>query len=155
MNTSHRAPDAQRRAELGVIHAAAHELGMAEDVYRSMLDRVTGLRSAKDMDGRQRQAVMDELRRLGARQSLRNSDRAHLQRKFRGAPKSVAPEVKALIGKVGALLADSQREWAYAHGMARRMFKSERVEWLRSDQIHKLIAALEIDKRRRSAASQP
>lgn len=150
-----RVPEAQRKAELAVIHAAAKEIGMADDVYRSMLERVTGLRSAKDMDAQQRQAVIDELRRLGARQSLRNADRAHFQRKFRGKPKSVAPEVKALIGKVGALLADSQREWAYAHGMAKRMFKSERVEWLRADQIHKLIAALEVDKRRRKAASQP
>jgi phage gp16-like protein len=147
-----RVPEAQRKAELAVIHAAAKEIGMADDVYRSMLARVTGLRSAKDMDDWQRQAVIDELRRLGARQSLRDADRAQFQRKFRGRPTSVSPEIKALIGKVGALLADSQREWAYAHGMAKRMFNSERAEWLRPDQIHKLIAALEIDKRRRGGA---
>lgn len=149
-----RTPDVQRKVDLGAIHAAAHELDMADDVYRSMLARVTGLRSAKDMDARQREAVIAELRRLGAREAFRNHDRAHFQRKFRGKPQSVAPEVKALIGKVGALLADSRREWAYAHGMAKRMFKSERVEWLRADQLHKLIAALEVDKRRRKAASQ-
>lgn len=155
MNARPRTPDMQRKVDLGAIHAAATELHMADDVYRSMLERVTGLRSAKDMDTPQREAVIAELRRLGAVKAFKNHDRAHFQRKFRGKPKSVAPEVKALIGKVGALLADSQREWAYAHGMAKRMFKSERVEWLRADQIHKLIAALEVDKRRRKAASQP
>jgi phage gp16-like protein len=38
----------------------------------------------------------------------------------------------------------------YADGMAKRMFDVDRFEWLKPDQLHKLIQSLEVDRQRRS-----
>ena len=101
------------------------------------------------MDTKQRHAVIDELRRLGARKSLRTTDRNAYQRKFKSQPQSVEAAIRPLIGKVSALLTTGEKPWAYAHAIARRMFNTERVEWLRPDQLHKLVAALNIALRRK------
>lgn len=148
MNTAQRTPDVQRKCELATIHAAATKLAMGDDAYRSMLERVTGLRSAKDMDPSQRRAVIDELKRLGGRVFDRGTQRAAYQRKFKGRPTRVAPELESMMKKVGALLTVGQKPWAYAHAMAARMFSVQRVEWLNPEQMHKLIAALAIGNRR-------
>ena len=61
-----------------------------------------------------------------------------------------------MIGKIGAILAESGLSWNYAHGMAKKMFDTHRVEWLQTDQLHKLVSALVYDqKRRRAKRNQP
>jgi phage gp16-like protein len=52
------------------------------------------------------------------------------------------------VAKVGAILAETDKSWNYAHGTARQMFKVHRVEWLRPDQLHRLVAALQISANR-------
>lgn len=47
------------------IHVAKKQLGLDDETYRALLERVTGEASTKDMTGRQRAAVLTELRRLG------------------------------------------------------------------------------------------
>ncbi|PTV94040.1 uncharacterized protein DUF1018 [Rhodobacter aestuarii] len=48
-----------------VINIAKGKLGMAEDDYRAMLERVTGKASLKVMSDRQKTAVLDEMQRMG------------------------------------------------------------------------------------------
>lgn len=48
-----------------VINIAKGQLAMAEDDYRSMLERVTGKASLKLMTDRQKTAVLDEMKRMG------------------------------------------------------------------------------------------
>jgi phage gp16-like protein len=52
------------------------------------------------------------------------------------------------------MLAESGKSWNYAHGIAKRMFKVHRVEWLRADQLHKLVAALGYSQRRARAKGE-
>ncbi|MCR5855971.1 gp16 family protein [Mesorhizobium sp. J428] len=47
------------------IHVAKKQLGLDDDTYRDLLQRVTGKRSAGDMSEAERQAVLDEMRRQG------------------------------------------------------------------------------------------
>ncbi|MEP9402057.1 regulatory protein GemA [Sphingomonas sp. VNH70] len=54
-------------ALLKAIHATRRDLAIDDDDYRAVLQRVTGKRSAKDLDDRQRRAVLDELRRLSGK----------------------------------------------------------------------------------------
>nr|WP_321511146.1 regulatory protein GemA [uncultured Celeribacter sp.] len=55
-----------RRANLNqLINIAKNELGMDDDTYRAMLDRVTGQTSLRAMDGGQKDAVLSEMKRLG------------------------------------------------------------------------------------------
>jgi phage gp16-like protein len=57
----------RRRAELAKIHCQAKQLGIEGEYYRNLVRRMTGKDSAGDLDGWQRGALLDELRRLGAR----------------------------------------------------------------------------------------
>lgn len=50
---------------LKAIHAGRKALGLEDEDYRALLVRVTGKRSAAQLDERQRSAVVTEFRRLG------------------------------------------------------------------------------------------
>ena len=52
-----------------VINIARGQIGMAEDDYRAMLERVTGKASLRLMTDRQKAAVLDEMKRLGFRKA--------------------------------------------------------------------------------------
>ncbi|WP_170113245.1 gp16 family protein [Ahniella affigens] len=139
-------PTRFRNAMIQKIHAAARALTLDDDTYRDMLHRVTGKRSCADMNTVQLEAVSRELDRLqgNARpQSLANG------------PVTIQEGCRAMMTKVERLLISRDRQWEYAHSMARHMFKVDRVEWLRPADLHKLVAALEIDSRRRSKAKAP
>ena len=58
-------PDSARSKDLRTIHTGKRHLAMSDDGYRAMLRRVTGKESSADLDGRERHAVIEELRRLG------------------------------------------------------------------------------------------
>ncbi|MBS0212354.1 MAG: regulatory protein GemA [Proteobacteria bacterium] len=134
-----------RTRQLAAIHGCKRTLQLDDATYRDLLERVGGVRSAADLSPAGRARVLEEFRRLGA-------GAAGLMRNAVPAV-TTAPNVQAgneaLIGKVGALLADSGRSWNYAHGMARRMFGRQRLEWLRHDELHRLVMALQIDANRR------
>jgi hypothetical protein len=53
------------RGQLAAIHIAKKDLGLDEETYRGMLQEVTGRRSAKDLDHRQAQQVIDHLKKRG------------------------------------------------------------------------------------------
>lgn len=143
---------ARRRAQLAAIHIAAGRLRLDRATYEMVLTRVAGVTSAADLDGPGRAHVLDELRRLAGDGARRARDAVPP----RHAPRQVREDLTAMIGKVGAILEDAGRDWNYAHGLARRMFHVQRAEWLTADQLHRLIAALAIDqKRRRTRTEHP
>ena len=129
-----------RNLQLSKIHIAKKDLGLDEETYRALLGRVAGVRSAKDLTPRQTGAVLAEFVRLGW-------EPKPVKKQARKAPKA-APDRAKLVGKIEAFLAEAKRSWAYADGMALRMFKVERVEWLDPGQLQKMVAALTYDARR-------
>ena len=54
-----------RRAMLAKVHIARKELGLQDDDYRAVLQRITTHASASDCTDSQIDAVLDEFRRLG------------------------------------------------------------------------------------------
>lgn len=137
-----------RVRELAAIHVIARrKMRLDEATYRALLQRVAGVSSSADLDRDGRHKVLDELRRLSGQgqQQMRNAV------VMPDAPANVRDEIVAMVGKVGALLTESGKSWNYAHGIAKRMFKVQRVEWLRADQLHKLVAALSYSQRRAKA----
>ncbi|QLG90914.1 regulatory protein GemA [Pseudomonas yamanorum] len=129
-----------RNLQLSKIHIAKKDLGLDDETYRALLVRVAGVRSAKDLNPRQTGAVLAEFARLGW-------ESAPAKKQGRKAPKAPSDRAK-LVGKIEAFLAEAKRSWAYADGMAMRMFKVERVEWLDPGQLQKIVAALTYDARR-------
>lgn len=128
-----------RQANLAKIHIAKKAIGLDDDTYRTLLARVAGVTSAKDLNPRQVSAVLAEFQRLGWQPPAKPTSRP--------AP-NPAPDRKKLIGKIEAQLATAGRPWAYADAMCSRMFKVERVEWCDSDQLQRLVAALVYDAKR-------
>lgn len=132
-----------RRQQLARIHMARKQLALDEETYRALLKRVTGKDSSGAMTTAQRNAVIAEFVRLG----FKDQDRKARRAAFPGRPSTV--DGRPLLRKAEALLADSKRPWSYAHAMAKQMFHVARVEWLHDDQLHKLVAALQVDANRR------
>lgn len=122
--------DAKRKQELGLIHAGKKALAMDDDTYRALLEKLTGKRSAADLDWKQRKAVIDHLRASG----------------YQPATRRTAPEGPKgrLISKIKAQLMSFHpaRGDEYADAIARRMFKVERYTWCTPEQLSKIIAAL-------------
>lgn len=129
-----------RNLQLSKIHIAKKDLGLDDETYRALLARVAGVRSAKDLNPRQIGAVLAEFSRLGW-------ESAPAKKHGRKAP-TAAPDRVKLVCKIEAFLAEAKRSWAYADGMAMRMFQVERVEWLDPAQLQKMVAALTYDARR-------
>lgn len=133
-----------RQRQLRDIHVAKKQLGMDDDTYRALLQRVTGKTSSADMSGAERQAVIAEMLNLG----FELPDSEERRKNYPGRPANV--DQVPLLRKVEALLADAGRPWAYAHAMAHHMFGITRVQWLRHNQLHSLVKALQIDANRRA-----
>ena len=143
--------DPTRAHELKLIHAAARQMGWDEDTYRAILARVTGQASAKDLTARQRTKVLDEFARLGWKSPRHRNPRPAAQGQGGDLPLTGPGWGKdRLIAKIGALLTEAGRGWAYADGCARKMFRLESVRFCDPDQLQKIVAALTYDQRRRA-----
>ncbi|MGH3799322.1 MAG: phage protein GemA/Gp16 family protein [Stenotrophomonas sp.] len=147
MTPTRKAGDARNRV-LAAIHAGAKKLGLPEDVYRDLVERVSkehgqAQRSAGKCDRRQLDAIANELRRLGGIPAKA----AQAAQQWAGRPKG---ELPPQLAKIEALLADAGREWEYAHAVARRICRVARLEWCSPAQLSKVIAALQIDADRRA-----
>lgn len=122
-----------------LIGIACAQLGIDKPTKEDMLMERFGKTSTCDIS---RQQAEEFLRELGTKgfKTTRRPGKPDIKRQ--GADK------KAMMEKVEAYLAEAGRPWAYVHGMAKKMFKRDRVEWCDAGQLHRIIAALEYDARR-------
>ena len=143
-----KSPDAYRRSVIAAVHVLAgpKHLGLDEDLYRDLVERVSAehgqaVRSAGKCSVRQLEAVASELRRLAGPGGGQKG------RQWPDRPKgALSPQ----MGKIEALLADSGRQWAYAHAVAKRVCKVDKLEWCTPAQLQKVIAAMQVDANRRA-----
>lgn len=141
---STRKPLSFRGREIGWIKAGQKALDLDDDTYRALLQRMTGYRSAKELNASERKAVLDEMERLGYTAPNRTT-----RKRWPGEPAESEFDRRPMLRKVRALLTQEKRQWDYAHALANKMFSVARVEWLGDDQLHKLVSALQIDANRR------
>lgn len=134
-------PDA-RNSQLAQIHIAKKDLGLDDDTYRAMLFTIARVRSSSELDHAGRAKVLDHLKKCGFKPKTGGFKTP--------APKNSPPSKTALISKVGALLTVLAKPWEYADGMAKKMFKVEKLIWCTPQQLHKLVAALEYAKLRQA-----
>ena len=144
-------PAQPRSGALAQIHISKAQLGLDDGTYRDMLFAIARVRSAKDLDHAGRAKVLEHMKRCGwkpmppktkpAAGTVRAGEPHNLHSEARG------PQLK----KIEALLADAGRPWAYADGMAYRMFGIQRVAMCHEGQLHKMTAALMYDQARRKA----
>lgn len=129
------------RALIAKIKIAQKELGLDDGTYRAVLERVTGKRSCTECSIPELERVVEDLCQHGFTPKAKGNPygKPHLRR----------TSASAMLGKVEALLAEGGLHWNYAHAMARRMFGKDKVEYLDDKELHKLVAALQINENRK------
>ena len=142
------APDTRRR-ELAQIHIAKSQLGMAEESYRDILWTVARVRSAADLDYAGRKAVLDHLKACGFK-AQKSTKKVSSDTRWAWV-NNAAPDRQAMLRKIAVVLKDANREKTYVDAIARQMFGVDLVEFCRPDQLHRIVSALEFDRRRREA----
>jgi phage gp16-like protein len=145
------AKDAARSTALKAVHASKRQLALDDDTYRDLLQRVTTKRSASELDAVQLRRVLSEMRRLGAVQPTQphpqgRSKPAH----YPGTPHNI-DTLPAQIEVVEALLTEMRLSWGYADAIARRMFRVDKVAWLKdAKQVVAILSALYNEREKRA-----
>lgn len=124
----------ERRASLAGIHVGAKALGLDDDDYRDLLERVVGVRSASQCTDAQLGRIMDELRRLG----FTRGDRPAARR----ATHPIARKARALwisLYQLGAIENASERA---LEAFAKRQLGIDRLAWADQSRSNALIEAL-------------
>ncbi|BBF84529.1 phage protein [Aquitalea magnusonii] len=130
----------RRKAMISKIHIARQQLQMADDSYRSLLARLAdGKTSSTTLTLAQLDLVLAEFKRLGF---VQKPARKHGRR-----PKPVDSR-ETLIAKIEAQLSSAGRPWDYAHSLAKRMYRVEKLEWLNNEQLQGVMVALVYDAKR-------
>jgi phage gp16-like protein len=144
--------DDGRRRDLAFIHMAAKALGMdtldkdPNSEYRCLLWTLARVRSSKDLDFAGRKRLRQHLESCGYQSKPG-------RKPFPGRPHNV--DIHPQLRKIEALLADARRPWAYADGIAEKMFGKDKVAFCNSEEWQKIIAALVFDEQRRKEKAQP
>lgn len=128
------------RSTLAKIHIAKQQLGLDDETYRVMLRSVGGVESAKDLTPTSAARVLAHLERSGFK------PKGNVGRRPR-----VAGGRAAQLAKIEALLADAGRPWDYVNGMVKRICKVDAIEFCDGEKLGKLIAALQLDAKRRES----
>ena len=131
-----KAADLARR-EIQLIHVARSQVGMDDETYRNLLKDRFGVASSKDMDKYQRAELLTHFKKLGFKVVTK-----HIK-------PSVKPELRALLDKIEAQLADMKLPWAYltAHkpgrpSMLKRLAGVDQIAWANADGLRAIITAL-------------
>jgi len=127
------------KTTLAKIHIGKTQLALDDDTYRAMLRRVGGVESAKDLTVEGATKVLKHMERSGFK------PKASAKRR----PRVAGPRT-AQLGKIEALLKDAGRSWEYVNGMVKRICKVDAIEFCDDVMLGKLIAALQIDAKRRT-----
>lgn len=138
-----------RLAAIRAIQAMRRQLDLDDEVYRNLVENCStplgpAVRSAGACNQAQLDAVAAKLRLLLGQPA----------NGWKNKPKDPALMVQALIRKVEAQLADQGREWDYAHALAKRICKVDRVEFCTPADLQKVIAALDYDAKRHPERSR-
>ena len=136
--------DNRRKKLIAKVKIAQQQLGMDDDTYRDLLEGAVGKRSAAKLNEKELTTVIEVMKSKGFQDQSNGHE----------ADKPDVTEAKqALVSKIEALLADGNKPWRYAEAMAERMFNRKRIQWLNTDQLHRLVAALQINANREKEKS--
>ena len=129
-----------RRAMIAKIHIGKKDLGLDDDTYRAILERVTGHRSARDCTDKHLTDVLAELGAKGFKASAGTGRTA--------SKKSWVRKIWAIWGDIAPLLPDANE--AALRGFVTRQTKSPKnpngianPEWLSPAEGNKVIAGLQ------------
>ena len=133
----------QRRKDLATIHLGAKALGLDRETYELMLFSVARVRSAADLNFEGRRAVIAHLK---ARGGFHVKQRTHEW----SWVDTAAEDRRPMLRKIIMQLKSAGRARAYVDGMCEKMHLP-RLEFCGTQELHKIVSALNIDAGRRAA----
>lgn len=141
-------PAPLRTRQIARIHILKAALGLDKDreTYEAVLWAQARVESSANLDEHGRQVVIEHMEA-----TLRGIDPKHPALAFRRRPHNINAAHRQGTRKIEALLADAGREWNYAHALATKMYKRDRVEFCAAHQLDGIITALEKDALKRLA----
>lgn len=142
--------DTHRQAMTAKVHIAKKDLALTDDTYRQVLQRVTGKRSAADCNHRDLALVLEEFKRLGWKPKT-GRKRAGPRPQATGPQAGKARALWLALFHLGEI--DDPSEAALA-AFARRVTKTEALQWLDAEQLGKVIEGLK-DRCARAGFSPP
>lgn len=138
----------KKKALLAKIHIAKKDLCLDDGMYRDILKRVTGKDSSSKMLISELEKVIAEFGNLGWKPSVSKAYKTSQNYKDRYGRKPNIGEAhqsrKTKVDKIEALLADMGKHWNYAHSIAKRVTKGEKlnVDFCSDEELTKIISAL-------------
>lgn len=139
----------RRNAELAAIHVGAKRLGFDDDAYRAFLFRITGRRSAAELDQAGRTRVIEELRQFGFKRTPAAEKRA--RRMADNTQLALIYGIWKQLRYAGALKDASER---HLSAFVKKMTGIERAEWLAPEEAVKVIEGLKAWRDRVLAKSE-
>jgi hypothetical protein len=148
--TAQRPKKTLRERQLARIHILVQKAGIDDDTYRKMLVEVGGVvppkyatkPSAAQLGAMGLAKVLDHLSKLAGEDPLR--------------PPAGEIAAEPQLRKINALLADAKRPWGYllakgerGQSLLKRLTGKDRLRFCTAADLGMVIAALEIDKKRR------
>lgn len=129
-----------RKKKIGKIHVGKTKLGLDDDTYRAMLMAQTGKNSCAQMTGWELDRVLSHLKTKGFGDDKPDVGRMPL-RQAQHTP---------MMNKIKVLLQQTGKTWQYAHGIAKKMFDVDTVQQCNTEQMRKVIAALNYHVKRQA-----
>ncbi len=131
-------PLTQRQRRIQLIHIGAPQIGLDpranEAAYRDMLEKITKKRSTTDMNDGELDNVIEYLIANGA--TIRWDKRQS---------QSIAAYKKPIVAKIRVqLICLGNLPDNYADGIAKRMYRVDRFEWLDVKQLRGILTALNV-----------
>jgi phage gp16-like protein len=134
--------------QIKLIHTLKGALGLNDDDYRAVLAGY-GVGSCKDMSTRQAADLVADLEAKAVAAGVwkkrgapkRSGNRPHNIERKRGQQLDQASRARQLQ-KIEALLTVGGKTWGYADSLAQRICKIDRVAWVSTGDLYKLITAL-------------
>jgi phage gp16-like protein len=148
--------DGARKADLARIHIAKKALNLDDETYRDIMFAVARVRSSAQLDFTGRKRLIEHFLKCGWDGS--KGQPGNGPKRATKAPRRPTPSaaMAPMCSKVRAqLISLGRRPDSYADAIAKRMFKVDFYEWLESDQLHALIAALAIEQAASGVAYHP
>jgi phage gp16-like protein len=134
--------------QIKLIHTLKGALGLSDDDYRAVLAGY-GVITSKAMSDRQAAGLVADLeakalaagvwQKKGARKKV--GKRPHNAERKRGQKLDQASRARQLE-KIEALLTVGGKPWGYADSLAQRICKVDRVAWVATGDLYKIITAL-------------
>ncbi|MDY0212578.1 MAG: regulatory protein GemA [Desulfuromonadaceae bacterium] len=127
---------------LAKIHIAKKDLGLDDATYRAAISMISGGKtdSSAKLNAPQRRDLVEHFKALGWQPKPARKAGKGKPRNMQWSSKQTSRA--AQLKKIEALLTIGGKSWAYGDALAKRICKVDKIAWVESSELYKIITAL-------------